>query len=76
VDIPMSELRNVLDVRRAIEARCVIGGPSPSEVKKMINLYESKLDILERWVSECRSKLESASNLLREKIDSLKRVKG
>ncbi|MEM1524745.1 MAG: hypothetical protein QW618_01250, partial [Nitrososphaerales archaeon] len=74
VNVPINELKDVLNVEKAVEIRKVIGGPSSFEVIKMMDYYKSEINGLENWVLECKSKLERSFTLLHNKIALLRGV--
>ncbi|RLG59292.1 argininosuccinate lyase [Candidatus Geothermarchaeota archaeon] len=69
--IPLSEIKNVLDLERSIRKRDHAGGPSPKEVNRMILNRKKKLLTIKKRIKTLKKRNEHIYLSLREKARNL-----
>ena len=57
-----------MDPKKFVEAHNAIGGPSPTEVKRMIGTRKEQMTSSNAWLSEKKSKLEEAEKKLKHLV--------
>ncbi|MDE0684524.1 MAG: argininosuccinate lyase [Candidatus Poribacteria bacterium] len=60
IDIPMAQLKQVLDAESAIQNNQSLGGTSPVEVHRMIDNFEKQLDEIAQHVYNCQTQIDDA----------------
>ena len=60
IDIPISQLKQILDAELAIQNNQSLGGTSPAEVHRMIDDFEEQLNEIALNICNCQSQIENA----------------
>ncbi|MCY4404296.1 MAG: argininosuccinate lyase [Candidatus Poribacteria bacterium] len=60
MDIPIAQLKQILDAELAIQNNQSLGGTSPTEVSRMIDNFEQQLNEMAMHVSSCQTKIDDA----------------
>ena len=60
IDIPISELKQILDAELAIQNNQSLGGTSPTEVRRMIDNFEAQLNEIAQHVYNCQTQIGDA----------------
>ena len=60
IDIPISQLQQVLDPKSAIQNNQSLGGTSPAEVHRMIDNFEKQFTEIAQHVYHCQTQIEDA----------------
>jgi argininosuccinate lyase len=60
IDIPVSQLKQILDAALAIQNNQSLGGTSPTEVRRMTDLFEKQLNETARYIHTCQTQIEDA----------------
>ena len=60
IDIPISQLKQILDAALAIRNNQSLGGTSPAEVHRMIDNFEEQLNAVALNIYNCQSQIENA----------------
>ena len=60
IDIPISQLQQILDAELAIQNNQSLGGTSPAEVHRMIDSFEEQRNKIAQHVYYCQSQIENA----------------
>ncbi len=60
IDIPIEELKQILDAELAIRNNQSLGGTSPAEVNRMISSFEERLVKIEKQVQTCQTQIQAA----------------
>ena len=60
IDIPISQLKQILDAALAIQNNQSLGGTSPAEVRRMIANFEEQLSEIAQHVYHCQTQIEEA----------------
>lgn len=62
IDLPISELQQILDAELAIQNNQSLGGTSPAEVSRMIDSSEEQLNEIAKHIYTCQTQIENAIN--------------
>ncbi len=62
IDLPISELQQILDAELAIQNNQSLGGTSPAEVSRMIDSFEEQLNENAKHIYTCQTQIENAIN--------------
>ena len=62
IDLPISELQQILDAELAIQNNQSLGGTSPAEVSRIINSFEEQLNEIAKHIYTCQTQIENAIN--------------
>ena len=62
IDLPISELQQILDAKLAIQNNQSLGGTSPAEVSRIINSFEEQLNEIAKHLYTCQTQIENAIN--------------
>ena len=60
IDIPISQLKQILDAELAIQNNQSLGGTSPAEVHRMIDNFEEQLKGIALNIYNCQTQIEDA----------------
>ena len=60
IDIPISQLKQILDAELAIQNNQSLGGTSPAEVRRMIDNFEEQLNEIARYTYNCQTQINDA----------------
>ena len=60
IDIPIEELKQILDAELAIRNNQSLGGTSPAEVNRMIGSFEERLVKIEKQRQTCQTQIQAA----------------
>ena len=60
IDIPISQLKRILDAELAIQNNQSLGGTSPAEVRRMIDNFKEQLKEIALNISNCQTQIEDA----------------
>ena len=60
IDIPIPQLKQILDAELAIQNNQSLGGTSPTEVSRMIDLFENHLNQIALYIYNCQTQIEDA----------------
>ena len=60
INLPISELKRILDAELAIQNNQSLGGTSPAEVSRMIKRFEKQLNEIARHIYTCQTQIEEA----------------
>ncbi len=60
IDIPISQLKQILDAELAIQNNQSLGGTSPAEVHRMIANFEAQLNEIASHIYNCQTQIEDA----------------
>ena len=60
IDIPISQLQQILDAELALKNNQSLGGTSPSEVSRMIESFEEQLNAIAMRIYTCQTEIEEA----------------
>ncbi len=60
INLPISQLKQILDAELAIQNNQSLGGTSPAEVHRMIDSFETQLNDIESHIHTCRTQIEDA----------------
>ena len=60
IDIPISQLKQILDAELAIQNNQSLGGTSPAEVHRMVNKFTEQLNDIESHIHTCQTQIEDA----------------
>ena len=62
INIPISELKQILDAKIAIKNNQSLGGTSPAEVSRMIESLQEQLNENANWIYKCQTQIDDAKN--------------
>ena len=73
LDLKMDEkdVKSALDPKEFVKAHNVIGGPSPTEVKRAIMMRTKWIDVSKNWIEKSELELKNANDKLGRAIDLL-----
>jgi len=71
LNLPESVVRDSLNARHFVDARTLIGGPSPKEVRRQIETFRTELQRDEELAASSRERIASAKRKLESAIDAL-----
>ena len=71
VDIPISQLKQILDAELAIQNNQSLGGTSPTEVHRMIDDFAEQLNEIASHVYTCQAQIESAHQETQHIVDDV-----
>ena len=60
IDIPISQLKQILDAELAIQNNQSLGGTSPAEVRRMITNFEAQLNEIAQHIYNCQTQIGNA----------------
>ena len=60
IDIPIAQLKQILDAELAIQNNQSLGGTSPAEVRRMIDDFQGRLNEIASHVDACQMQIEDA----------------
>lgn len=60
IDIPILQLKRILDAELAIQNNQSLGGTSPAEVRRMIENFEAHQNEIVSYIHTCQSQIEDA----------------
>lgn len=60
IDIPISQLKQILDAELAIQNNRSLGGTSPAEVHRMIEAFEVQLNEIASYIYTCQMEIKAA----------------
>ena len=60
IDIPISQLKQVLDAELAIQNNQSLGGTSPTEVRRMVDNFEAQLNEIASYIYTCQTEIDNA----------------
>jgi argininosuccinate lyase len=73
IDIPISQLKQILDAKLAIQNNQSLGGTSPTEVHRMIDGFDGQLSEIAVCVSTCQTQIEDAHRETQRIVDEVLR---
>lgn len=62
INLPISELKRILDAELAIKNNQSLGGTSPAEVSRMIEKFEEQQNEIATHIYNCQTQIEDAKN--------------
>ena len=62
IDLPISELRHIVDAELAIQNNQSLGGTSPAEVSRMIEKFEEQQNEIAMHIYNCQTQIDDARN--------------
>lgn len=71
IDIPIPELKQILDAKLALENNQSLGGTSPAEVNRMIGAFEEQLNEIAMHVYSCQTQIEDAHKETQRIVDKV-----
>jgi argininosuccinate lyase len=71
IDIPISQLKQILDAKLAMQNNQSLGGTSPIEVRRMIDDFEEQLNDIASHVYACQAQIESAHQETQHIVDDV-----
>ena len=71
IDIPIAELKQILDAELAIRNNQSLGGTSPKEVHRMIDNFEEHLNTIAQHVYNCQTEIEDAHRETLRMVDEV-----
>ena len=71
IDIPIAQLKQILDAELAIQHNQSLGGTSPKEVCRMIDNFEEHLNTIAQHVYNCQTKIETAHRETLQIVDEV-----
>ena len=71
IDIPIVELKQILDAELAIRNNQSLGGTSPKEVHRMIDNFEEHLNTIAQHVYNCQTEIEDAHRETLRMVDEV-----
>ena len=71
IDIPISQLKQILDAKLAMQNNQSLGGTSPAEVHRMIDDFEEQLNDIASHVYACQAQIESAHQETQHIVDDV-----
>ena len=60
IDIPIAQLKQILDAELAIQNNQSLGGTSPAEVHRMIDNFEKQRNEIAQYVYNCQTEIDDA----------------
>ena len=60
IDIPVAQLKRILEAESAIQNNQSLGGTSPAEVRRMVDEFEAHLSEIASCISNCQTQIEDA----------------
>ena len=60
IDIPVAQLKQILDAESAIQNNQSLGGTSPAEVRRMIDEFEKQLNEIAAHIDACQMQINDA----------------
>ena len=74
IDIPISQLKQILDAKLAIQNNQSLGGTSPAEVRRMIDKFEAQLNDIGLNIYNCQTQIGEAHRETLRIIDEVLKV--
>ena len=74
IDIPISQLKQILDAKLAIQNNQSLGGTSPAEVHRMIENFEEQLNEIALNIFNCQTQIEDAHRETLRIVDEVLKV--
>ena len=71
IDIPVSQLKQILDAELAILNNQSLGGTSPAEVNRMIDGFETQLSEIASHIYTCQMQIEGAHQETQRIVDEV-----
>ncbi len=71
INIPISQLQQILDPKSAIQNNQSLGGTSPAEVHRMIDDFEKQLNETAQHVYNCETQVENAHRETLQIVDKI-----
>ena len=71
IDIPISQLKQVLDAELALQNNRSLGGTSPDEVNRMIESFEKQLNAIAMRIYTCQTQIEDAHKETQRIVDEI-----
>ena len=71
IDIPISQLQQILDAELALKNNQSLGGTSPSEVSRMIESFEEQLNAIAMRIYTCQTQIEDAHRETLQIVDEV-----
>ena len=71
IDIPIEQLKRILDAELAIQNNQSLGGTSPTEVHRMIDDFEGRLNEIASHIDACQTQIESAHQETQRIVDDV-----
>ena len=71
INLPISELKQILDAELAIRNNQSLGGTSPAEVSRMIEKFEEQLNEIARDIYSCQTQIENAHKETLQIVDEV-----
>ena len=71
IDIPVSQLKQILDAELAIQNNQSLGGTSPAEVNRMIDGFETQLSEIASHIYTCQMQIEGAHQETQRIVDEV-----
>ncbi len=73
IDIPISQLQQILDPKSAIQNNQSLGGTSPAEVHRMTDNFEKQLNEIAQHIYHCQTQIEKAHRETQQVVDKVLR---
>ena len=71
IDLPISELQQILDAELAIQNNQSLGGTSLTEVSRMIDGFEEQLNEIAKHIYNCQTQIEDAHKETQRIVDEV-----
>ncbi len=71
IDLPISQLKQILDAELSIQNNQSLGGTSPSEVSRMINNFEEQLNEITKHIYNCQTQIDNAYTETMQIVDEI-----
>ena len=71
IDIPMAQLKQILDAELAIQNNQSLGGTSPAEVRRMIDEFETQGNEIAQQVHDCQTEIDEARRETLQIVDEV-----
>ena len=71
IDIPISQLKQILDAELALQNNQSLGGTSPAEVSRMIERFEEQLNEIAMHIYTCQTQIEDAHKETQRIVDEV-----
>jgi argininosuccinate lyase len=73
IDIPVEQLKRILDAELAIQNNQSLGGTSPKEVRRMIDSFEAQLNENASSIYTCQTEIDDAHQETQRIVDKVLR---
>ncbi len=71
IDLPIAQLKQILDAELALQNNRSLGGTSPAEVSRMIERFEGQLNEIATRIYTCQTQIEDAHKETQRIVDEV-----